>query len=474
MSGRPRPARSSAADQLLTLNLVATIRTAAYYDAENSVMQQVCSALYVHLAERLAEQQPLKIGVNSQCVFIDSARVRTSLHTFKRFAYLTELFAGWGINTLTFHQGVSEAELMILAMIMAREAREGPESLRASLGHKGVAHVEVDLVEPGTGRQVIAPVEAYAAALQVGEQLRRSAETAEHANQRLARHVTQAVVDQVMEDPASLLALTTIKESDRYLISHSANVAILSVLLGQRLGLSKSRLGELCLAAFLHDAGKLEVPPDILNKPGPLDSGEWEEVRTHPVTAALALLGAKRLTPASMRAVVVAYEHHLNYDLSGYPPTTLKDHVSLFGNIVTIADRYDALTTSRPYRLVNLTPHEAVVYLISNAGRYFDPALVKLFVEMLGFYPPGTLVGLDTGDIGVVCEPPVVGHPLDRPAVRLLAPGRAGEVVDLSRQTDGRYAFSVAVVLNPANQGQIPAVDLELFNQRMAQAVGTS
>jgi HD-GYP domain-containing protein (c-di-GMP phosphodiesterase class II) len=476
MTGGPRPKRSAAADQLLALNLVAAIRTAAYYDAQNSVMQQVCSAFYLQLAGRLAERPAeldvLRVGVNSQCVFVDSVRVRTSLSTQKRFTYLVELFAGWGINTLAFHPGVHEAELMSLAMIMAREARAGPDALRALLTGKGVTHIDVDMLEQGTGRQVVAPVEAYAAALQVGEQLRRSAETAEHANQRLARHVTQAVVDQVMGDPSSLLALTTIKESDRYLISHSANVAILSVLLGQRLGLSKSRLGELCLAAFLHDAGKLDVPPDILNKPGPLDSEEWEEVRTHPVTAALALLGAKRLTAASMRAVVVAYEHHLNYDLSGYPPTTLKDHVSLFGNIVTIADRYDALTTARPYRRVNFTPHEAVVHLISNAGRYFDPALVKLFVEMVGLYPPGTLVGLDTGDVGVVCEPPVVGQALDRPVERLLTPGRVGEIVDLRRQSEGRYALSVAVVLNPANQGQIPAVDPAIFFQRMTQAAG--
>jgi HD-GYP domain-containing protein (c-di-GMP phosphodiesterase class II) len=309
----------------------------------------------------------------------------------------------------------------------------------------------------------VAPLEAYAAAVQVGEKLRESAESAEHANVRLARHVTQAVVDQIMEDPASLLALTTIKESDLSLISHSANVAILSVLLGQRLGLSKSRLGELCLTAFLHDAGKLEVNAEILYKPGPLDASEWEEMRTHPITASRSLLGARRLTAASMRAVVVAYEHHLNYDLSGYPRLTLRDRVSLFGNIVTIADRYDALTTARPYRRVNFTPHEAVVHLLSNAGTYFEPVLTKLFVEMIGLYPPGTLVQLSTGDTAVVCEPPVVGRPLDRPTVRLMTEERAGQIIDLDDEAGGPGAASVSLVLNPANQGQVPAIDLSMF-----------
>ena len=101
-----------------------------------------------------------------------------------------------------------------------------------------------------------------------------------------------------------------------------------------------------------------------------------------------------------MRAVVVAYEHHLNYDMSGYPECQVKDHVSLFGNIVAIADRYDALTTARRYRRFNLTPHEVVSYLVFYAGTFFDPMLVKLFVEMIGLYPPGTLVVLNTGRSG--------------------------------------------------------------------------
>jgi HD-GYP domain-containing protein (c-di-GMP phosphodiesterase class II) len=201
----------------------------------------------------------------------------------------------------------------------------------------------------------------------------------------------------------------------------------------------------------------------VLQKRGPLSQVEWEEMRTHPITAARALLGARRLSAPSMRAVVVAYEHHLNYDMSGYPATKTKDHVSLFGNIVTIADRYDALTTARPYRTNNFTPHEAVGYLIRHAGTYFDPALVKLFVEMIGLYPPGTLVGLDNGDLGVVCEPPAVGQPLDRPRVRLLDPGRVGRVVDLGEKINGTYALSVALVLNPANRGQVPAMELSVF-----------
>jgi HD-GYP domain-containing protein (c-di-GMP phosphodiesterase class II) len=267
-----------------------------------------------------------------------------------------------------------------------------------------------------------------------------------------------------MLDEQSLLALTTIKHFDRYLISHSTNVAILSVLLGQRLGLSKARLGELCLAGFLHDVGKVEVAPEILRKEGPLDPAEWEEMRRHPVFASRILLGTSRLTPSTMRAVVVAFEHHLNYDMSGYPKTEVKESVTLFGNIVSIADRYDAMTTARAYRRKNLTPYEALHHLVNNAGTYFDPILVKLFVDILGLYPPGTLLELISGDVGVVCEPPTVGQPLDRPKIRILVGDWTGKVVDLNERLEGEYAHEVRWVLNPHNMGQVPAVDMSVLD----------
>jgi HD-GYP domain-containing protein (c-di-GMP phosphodiesterase class II) len=452
-------ARTIGADQLLALNLSVAIRTASYYDARNAVMQQVGATLFSQLVDRMQQTGSLRIGVHSHCVFVDNARIRTTVSTYSRLAFLMQLFDGWGINTLTFHAGLSEGDLLGLLSILAREKGEGPDEFTAQLNSRGVLSVGVDLLTGGAAPQTVAPVEAYAAAVQVGEELRESSKSGEPADVRRVRHVTQAVVDQIMSDARSLVTLATIKEYDQYLVSHSTNVAILSVLLGQRLGLSKSRLGELCLSAFLHDAGKLEVAPEVLQKPGPLDPGEWEEVRLHPIAAARSLLGGGHLTAPGMRAVVVAFEHHLNFDMSGYPPTKIKDHVSLFGNIVAIADRYDALTTARPYRKVNLTPHEALVYLIAHSGTHFDPVLVKLFVEIMGLFPPGTMVGLSTGELGVVCEPPLVGRPLEQPRVRILTGERAGAVLDLD-EGGAEPAIRIVTMFNPGNKGQLPAVDL--------------
>ena len=270
--------------------------------------------------------------------------------------------------------------------------------------------------------------------------------------------MTQIAVDQIIDAPHSLIALTTIKDYEHYLIYHSTNVAILSVVLGQRLGLSKSRLGELCLAGFLHDAGKLVVRQEVLNKAGPLDAAEWVEMRRHPGLAARSLLDQPRLTAAGMRSVVVAYEHHLHYDMSGYPRTRLKTSVSLFGNIVSLADVYDAMTTARGYRRHNTTPYEALNFLIEKSGSLFDPMLVKLFAEVMGLYPPGTVVELTTGELAVVSEPPAPGTPLDRPRVRVLQGGEPDAILDLNEANDGVFTRDVKNVLNPANKGGVPAV----------------
>jgi HD-GYP domain-containing protein (c-di-GMP phosphodiesterase class II) len=458
------PASSASGDQALALALAVAIRTAAYFDPDNAVMQQAGNLLGSLLAEHTGGEGSVTVGVHSHCVFVGKARVRTTVSTYGRYAYLIQLFDSWNISTLTFFEDLTKEDLMQVVRLLARERRTESEGLADMMRSRGLDRVQADMLVGGGQPQAIAPVEAYAAAMQVSDEMQGASAAGEPANVRRLRHVTQVVVDLILHDPQSLVALTTIKDFDRYLISHSTNVAVLSVVLGQRLGLSKSKLGELCLAAFLHDTGKLEVAPDVLNKPEALDPEEWEEMRRHPVLAARTILSDRRLTLSSMRAVVVAFEHHLNYDMSGYPHTDIKDKVTLFGNIVAIADRYDALTTARVYRERNFTPHEALAYVINNAGTLFDPILVKLFVEIMGLYPPGTLVELTSGELGVVCASPAVGRPLDRPKVRVVAGGKLGSILDLDEPIGGAFARGVKSILNPSNQGQIPAVDPSIFD----------
>jgi len=463
--------------QQLALALAAAVRIAAYYEESNVVMQQAVTRLMEVLDEYWREDSTVSIAVHSHSVFVDRVRIPTTAATYERFSLLADLFERWGISQITFSHGISAAELVLALKRLSRPRGPAGQSLEDLLTLAGVKHVVVEeavteeeafpcrrVFQKG-GAEIIslASVLAYSGAIKLSVELRRMESQLEPGCLRRARHVAQSLVDEIRRDPGSVLALTTIKDFDRYLMTHSVNVAVLSTLLGQYLGLDRVRLGELCLAGFLHDAGKLGVEQDILQKPAVLTEEERGEVRRHPLMAVRSLLTGKRLTLSGMRAAVVAFEHHLNYDLSGYPPVRFRDHQSLFGRIVAVADQFDALTTARVYRPVNLTPPEAIKYLLQRAGTTLDPVLVGLFVRVVGVYPPGTAVVLTNGEKGVVCKPPTPGAPLDRPFVRVLVGSEPGSIRDLSERNENAFALSVAGIINPQNQGQIPAVDPALF-----------
>ena len=461
MNPQPQQAVTARRRQLFILTLASAIRTAGYYDVGNTVMQQACSALASLLRDHRDEDGVVTVGVYSHSIYLNNERVPNSVSTYARFNFVIQSFSTWGVVSMVFHDGLTEEELTKALEILAKVQSGGAPDLEEKLDEQGVERVTLERSVPGQRARstTVTPAVAYTAAMQLSTELAGMSGSFEAGVIRRVRHVTQAVVDQILRDPTSLLALTTIKDYDRYLVLHSTNVAVLSTLLGQRLGLDKPRLGELCLAGFLHDAGKLGVDSEVLNKPGKLDDQEWEKMRQHPVLAAYTILGGQRLNPSNMRAVVVAFEHHLNHDFSGYPSVELMKTASLFGRIVSIADVFDALTTARVYRKVNPTPPEGISYMVQRCGTQFDPILLKLFVEVMGVYPVGTVVALTGREAGVVCKPPALGMPIDRPKVRLVVGEEPGKVVDLNRRVKGTYVRSVVAVLNPGNAGQIPAVD---------------
>ncbi|MBN1628710.1 MAG: hypothetical protein JW990_03005, partial [Thermoleophilia bacterium] len=290
--------------QHFVLTLASAVRTAGYYDVGNAVMQRVCRALNAMLGEHTNEDGVVKVSAYGHSIFLNATRVPTTVSTYERFNFLIQSFQDWGIVSLTFMRGSTEEELTKALVILSGLQQGESSELEKRLRDEGVVHVTVERGVPGqtTRSTAVTPMVAYSAGMQLSTEMGQMSGSFEAGVIKRARHVTQAVVDQILRDPSSLLALTTIKDYDRYLVLHSTNVAVLSTLLGRRLGLDKPKLGELCLAGFLHDAGKLGVDPDVLNKPGSLNDDEWQEMRRHPVLAAYTLLGGQRLNPSNMRA----------------------------------------------------------------------------------------------------------------------------------------------------------------------------
>jgi HD-GYP domain-containing protein (c-di-GMP phosphodiesterase class II) len=257
------------------------------------------------------------------------------------------------------------------------------------------------------------------------------------------RRLMQSLFNNIVHNESFTYGLTTIKNFDEYTLNHSINVCILSISLGRKLGLDRNELSELGISAFFHDFGKTDIPKEILDKPGKLDERERGIIEQHPHLGAEKLIRLKETSRLPIRAINVAMEHHVKEDFTGYPKYQKKRHINLYSKIVKICDVYDALTTKRPYRDKVFTRDETLAMMKENSGTEFDPIILKVFANMMGQYPIGTLVLLNTGEIGIVNEANPDLSRLLQPKVKIIADKNGnkldGDIIDLAArdsQTD--------------------------------------
>ena len=269
---------------------------------------------------------------------------------------------------------------------------------------------------------------------------------------KLGRSV-QALVDICMEDDHTFLGLAAVKSGVEYLPHHAANVTVLSIALGEKLGLDKMNLADLGLAALFRDVGLREIEPLVFEKEGPLDGEDRSVLEGHTLRSVEFLLADRKLSNSVLSQIVVAFEHHRRADGGGYP--TLSRPPGLFSRIVSIADAYDAMTTDRPWRRAYL-PDEALGLMLANSGKQFDASLLKVFVNTLGFYPVGTLVRLSTRELALVVYGSGVGERATRPVVTPLdSNGRVGsQMIDLmDREDGGDYVRTIVSSEDPTRYG---------------------
>jgi HD-GYP domain-containing protein (c-di-GMP phosphodiesterase class II) len=277
-------------------------------------------------------------------------------------------------------------------------------------------------------------------------------------NIKKIKRVVQGIVDQILNEESSLIGLTTLRDYDEYTFTHSVNVCIFAVALGKRLGLGKVQLYDLGMAALFHDIGKSRVPSEILNKSTGLTDDEWRLVAAHPWLGALALFQL-RGQDVPYRAIIVAHEHHMKVDLSGYPRPVRDRSLSMFSKIVAVADGFDAATSRRSYQADPFTPADVMREMRDNPRRGMDPVIVKAFINLTGIYPVGTLVILDTFELGIVHAANPVPEMLSRPIVRIISDEQGnllhpGNLSDLAEQTqDGTFRRTIIKTENPERYG---------------------
>jgi putative nucleotidyltransferase with HDIG domain len=245
------------------------------------------------------------------------------------------------------------------------------------------------------------------------------------------------------------MAFTALKKYDNYTFTHMVNVAALAMAQARSLNLDGALLREFGFAALMHDIGKVNTPLEILNKPGKLTKEEFDVMKRHVVDGAHIL---RRTPEMPALAPIVAFEHHLKQDLSGYPENIGSRKLNLCTMIVSIADVFDALRSNRPYR-EGLATARIRSIMGEQGNPAFNQVLLKRFVNLMGLFPIGTLVRLNTDELAVV----TAEHPTDpfRPQVKIVM-NKGGEEIEApvlantwERDDRGEYSYVVIEAIEP-------------------------
>ncbi|MFP6798133.1 MAG: HD-GYP domain-containing protein [Pseudomonas sp.] len=227
--------------------------------------------------------------------------------------------------------------------------------------------------------------------------------------------VIKDCVESILRNPAAMLWLARIKNSDEYTAEHSLRVSILSIALAKELGLPVYQLEQIGVCGMLHDVGKIKVPNEILNKPCALTAEEQCIMQSHATEGRKLLMSNQQVTAAT---VDVAYSHHERLDGQGYPRGLNASKIPYFAKIIAVADSYDAINSDRVYSK-GKSSLESLRILLEAVNSHFDEEIVDCFIRMVGIYPPGEIVELTNGEVGIIigCPP---GNKLKPRVLRVL------------------------------------------------------
>ena len=440
----------------LLRKFAAGVRATQLYAADHPLLLRTVEDLLAALRTLHQHQPSVTVGiVETQFVVADTPLPKAS-------AGLKELIGRLRANDIeriSFERGVTAAEIVVLMTgVSALKAKGAPSAGRSwNLAHIKVGQLTADENrKDGIASDMAAIRKLYSNAVAAAEAAWESAAAEGIPDLPAALQTVEGLADAVTQNRTALVALTAMRNYDNYTFTHMVNVSILTMGQAQALGIEGRLLREFGLSALMHDIGKVRTPHEILNKPGKLTDEEFTIMRRHPVDGAEIL---RRTPEMPILAPVVAFEHHLRIDGTGYPERARRDSLNLGTMLCSVADVYDAMRSNRAYQ--SAFPSDRVLEVLRREdGAQFDRHLVRRFVQLLGIYPPGNLVRLESTEVAVV----VRVHAPDpyRPRVKVIVDGQ-GRRLDppiernlWERLPDGSYAGTVVTPVDPAEVGVDP------------------
>jgi putative nucleotidyltransferase with HDIG domain len=398
-------ARLRAADDLVR-RLGAALRAAQLYAPSHPLVQRAFEGLSEALEQMLTDQETIALGFIGQEIIVGDVPLPRAAESMGE---MIRRLKSLGIERIAFDRGVTPDELQTLALTIAHpERRPGqsapgiepadPLGVLNGLTHIRVGRIQTEEKKETSAADIATIRRLYSDATSIASSVWEIAKTEGTPDPKAARALVDSLAQAVSANRTALIALTALKNYDNYTFTHMVNVSILTMSQARALGIEGTTLRELGLAALMHDIGKVRTPTEILNKPEKLTDSEFTVMRMHVIDGAEIL----RRTP-EMPAVapIIAFEHHLRLDGTGYPAGVSRTGLNLGTMLCSIADVYDAMRSQRAYQ--QAFPSDRILEVMNrNDGHQFDQNLVRRFTQLLGIYPPGNLVRLDDGAMAVV------------------------------------------------------------------------
>jgi HD-GYP domain-containing protein (c-di-GMP phosphodiesterase class II) len=423
--------RVHAAQQMLTAFFVLA-KTARVYETGNESYQSQLTRFNNLLGKYMQDYHNCSIKLVSDRLFVDEQFVNIDSDERIGVRLMTERWQELGIGGMVFGDSVTPEHITILIRLLSNfsAAKGNPcEQFNYRLAEEEVDSIVVmpeEKLDPGQlidieDRQKLRQEarQTFFRAVATVKEIMSRASKQETLSVARTKRIIHNIIDQVSDNASALMELASIKNFDDYTYAHSVNVSIYSLSLGFRIGLNRKELSELGFASLFHDIGKVKLSHDLVTKADRYDEFDWTQMHQHPILGAMTIAKTLHLNSHMARAMSAAYEHHVNPDNTGYPILPDPRPTSLFSRIISIADNFDALTSGRVYIKEEIPATEVMRKMMYQMSVKFDTFLLKLFVNIIGIYPVGSLVLLSDNSFGIVTRANLVEN--SRPELRLIA-----------------------------------------------------
>lgn len=373
-------------EQILT-SLNAALNSIGLYPKGHPSTAAPARKTYTLLKDFFKTENKFSIALIDEALVFDEVPV---VDAEEQFGDIINAMRENEVEAIIFEKGLIDGEIISLIDILTLEEKPKGEALQKQSSKLGIRHITLKTIE-----NIRPTIEVYNDAIDIVKDLMGEVRMGKIPDSAPVISIVEEISDQVLADHDAMVGLSMIKNYDDYLYNHSVNVGIISLSIAKQMGLSQDDVKLVGIGGILHDIGKTGVAEEIIKKPGGLSNDEWEKIKEHPTIGGNIMKHMKGVGEEAMR---MAMEHHVRYDHSGYPD--IQD-IHPYSFIVSIADAYDALTTLRVYQKP-YPPVDAVKILKELSGKHFPPEVVDAFMEMVGMYPIGTLVRLNTNEAAVV------------------------------------------------------------------------